>query len=180
MLGVIHTVERDSHNIVTVEFHDQSGHPSTHFDDYNKYTMGSLGAHGAAYASTSIEKISTLSFKSSEKWGGTQGDWSVEFPAGEHVTALATGGYLPINEDADGVSSTIHQSSSGHVVAASSRHFLRFFSSCGTQKYIMNFGEEIVTMTAGNDWLLVVHRPTEYVQSGNPFFRHVQPMLIPL
>ena len=44
MLGLIHVVEREDQNIVTIEFHDHSGAQSgSHFNDTFKFTLGALG-----------------------------------------------------------------------------------------------------------------------------------------
>lgn len=44
MLGLIHVVERDDQNIVTIEFHDRSARTGSHFNDTFKFTLGSLGS----------------------------------------------------------------------------------------------------------------------------------------
>lgn len=43
MLGLIHVVDRDDQNIVTIEFHDRSARTGSHFNDTFKFTLGSLG-----------------------------------------------------------------------------------------------------------------------------------------
>lgn len=43
MLGLIHVVEREDQNIVTIEFHDRSAQTGTHFNDTFKFTLGALG-----------------------------------------------------------------------------------------------------------------------------------------
>lgn len=42
-IGVIHIVDRDSHNLVHVEFHDRSAHQGHQFDDNYKFEMACLG-----------------------------------------------------------------------------------------------------------------------------------------
>lgn len=43
MIGFIHVLERDDRNIVTIEFHDRASRTGTHFDDFDKCTLGALG-----------------------------------------------------------------------------------------------------------------------------------------
>lgn len=43
MLGLIHVVEREDQNIVTIEFHDRSAQAGSHFNDTFKFTLGALG-----------------------------------------------------------------------------------------------------------------------------------------
>lgn len=43
MLGVIHVVEREEHNVVTIEFHDRSGRVGSHFNDSFRFSLGALG-----------------------------------------------------------------------------------------------------------------------------------------
>ena len=167
MLGVVHSVERETHNIVTVEFHDQSGHPSSHFDDYTKFTIASLGPQGVAYASCSKGMGSTITFKPFETWGASQGDWNVELSHGELVTVLAVCGNPFSNSfNVDAKDTLDGITGNGSIVAATSKNFLRFFSSNGTQTYLINFGDEIVTMSAGKELLLIVHKTSEYIRPG--------------
>lgn len=43
MLGVIHTVERDSQNIVEIDFHDRGLRTGSHFSDHFQFTIAALG-----------------------------------------------------------------------------------------------------------------------------------------
>ena len=43
MIGVIEVTDQEMHNVVTVDFHDRTTRPSTHFQDPNKYNIASLG-----------------------------------------------------------------------------------------------------------------------------------------
>lgn len=168
MVGVIHIVERDSHNIINVDFHDQTSYPSSHFDDYTKYDLGCLGAHGAVYASSSKDLGSSIRYKPFETWGNGQGEWSLDFPANEQVTVLAIGGSTPGNPHGQEEDEEILGSytGSGSVAVATNRNFLRLFTASGVQRYVVNFGEEVVTMAAGKEWLLAVHRSTDLVTPG--------------
>ena len=170
MIGVIHIVERDSHNIVNIDFHDQSRHSAHHFDDYTKFSLAALGPQGAIYASNSTSSGNVLSFRPFETWNSSGGDWNIDLPASESVTALAIGGGsspgIPAEDDLLDGERLDEIAGSGTVVAATSRGFLRFFGASGTQKYIMNFGEHIVAMSASAEWLLIIHRPHDLIKPG--------------
>lgn len=66
-------------------------------------------------------------------------------PAGENVTCVAVGGPA----QGQGV---------GSVIVSTSRGLLRFFTASGVQRYIWRLGEDVVSMTAGKEGLMVVHR----------------------
>ena len=51
MIGVIHVVERDDQNIVTIEFHDRGSRSGSHFNDSLKFTLGALGMFPPSIAS---------------------------------------------------------------------------------------------------------------------------------
>ena len=46
----------------------------------------------------------------------------------------------------------------GSVVVATSKGFVRFLSSSGIQRYVWRIGEEMVSMAAGSEAIIIVHR----------------------
>lgn len=164
MLGLIHINDRETHNIVTVEFHDQTNNPSYNFDDHVKYTLGALGTQGAVYGGGR-----QLAYKPFETWSSQHGEWSLELPVGEDIRCLALGGGRGIEaeEEERDVNGLDEVSGSGTVVVGTSRGWLRFFSASGSQKYLVNLGEEIVTLAASNEWVIVVHRPSDLISPGS-------------
>jgi hypothetical protein len=46
----------------------------------------------------------------------------------------------------------------GSVVVATTRGWLRFFSTSGVQRYVWRLGEDVVSMAAGREGVCVVHR----------------------
>jgi hypothetical protein len=50
------------------------------------------------------------------------------------------------------------QDHSSSVVVSTSNGLLRFFTASGVQRYIWRLGEDVVTMAAGRDGLIVVYR----------------------
>lgn len=46
----------------------------------------------------------------------------------------------------------------GSVVVATSKGFVRFLSSSGIQRYVWRVGEEMVSMAAGREAVIIVHR----------------------
>lgn len=78
---------------------------------------------------------------------------------------IALGGTAASIDD-EGSETLDDTAGSGKVVAATSNNFLRFFSGAGSQTYLMNLGEQVVSMTAGHEWLFVVHRKNELITPG--------------
>ena len=46
----------------------------------------------------------------------------------------------------------------GSVVVATSKGFVRFLSSSGIQRYIWRVGEDMVSMAAGKESVILIHR----------------------
>jgi chromosome transmission fidelity protein 4 len=44
------------------------------------------------------------------------------------------------------------------VIVATTKGYVRFFSSSGIQRYLWRVGEEVVCMTAGKEAVMLVHR----------------------
>lgn len=125
-------VERESHNIVSVDFHDQSAHTSEHFDDFTKFNLGCLGHNGVVYAQSRKSTGSLIEYKPFSTWGATNAGWSFELSAGEEIRAIALGG-APASLDEEGADTLDDTAGSGKIVAATSKNFLRFFSGEGSQ-----------------------------------------------
>ncbi|SCV67357.1 BQ2448_6003 [Microbotryum intermedium] len=152
MLGLIHAVDRDDHNLVTIEFHDRSAQTGTHFNDSFKFTMGALGELGSAFAiKGASDSPSLVYYKPLESWTTTQ-EWQYSLPQDENVIALSVGGIAPDDMNEISVAGT------GTVVVATDRGYVRFFSGSGLQKYVWNLGETVISTAAGKDWALIVYR----------------------
>ncbi|GAA5830484.1 hypothetical protein JCM11251_002486 [Rhodosporidiobolus azoricus] len=186
MVGYIFAVEREEGQSVTVEFHDRSAHIPQKFDDPMKYNLGALGELGAIFSCPSIdEHPSQLFYKPYESWTSLQ-TWTASLPAGEDATVLAIGGMGPPPGSVGVDDPSIGLTGSGTILVATSRGFVRFFSGAGLQKYVWNVGEEVVTMAAGKDWAMIVHRSNgagaglEYALIDTDTFEVVQQGRVPL
>ncbi|GAA5971259.1 hypothetical protein JCM11641_008285 [Rhodosporidiobolus odoratus] len=186
MVGYIFAVEREEGQSVTVEFHDRSTHIPQKFDDPVKYNLGALGELGAVFSCPSLdENPSSIFYKPYESWTSLQ-TWTASLPVGEDATALAIGGMGPPASSLGMDDPTVGLTGSGTILVATSRGFVRFFSGAGLQKYVWNFGEEIVAMAAGKDWAMVVHRTNgpgarlEYQLVDTDTFEVVQQGRVPL
>jgi chromosome transmission fidelity protein 4 len=143
MIGVVDATDQETHQVVNVEFHDKSARRGYHFSDQNKYTMASLGEQGIVYACPSADGTpSMVHYRGYDSWASAS-DWQVSLPAGEDALSVAAGG------PADGL---------GAVVVATSRGFVRFFTASGIQRYLWRLGEDVVTMAAERETVLIVHR----------------------
>ncbi|WWD07638.1 hypothetical protein V865_005739 [Kwoniella europaea PYCC6329] len=146
MIGVIDVTDQETHNVVNVEFHDKSARRGYHFQDHNKYTIASLGEQGIVYASKSaVDSPSTVYYRPYDSWA-SQSDWSISLLPGEDAIALAAGG----GSSAEG--------GMGSVIVATSKGYVRFLTASGLQRYVWRLGEDVVSMAAGKDKVMVVHR----------------------
>ena len=111
------------------------------------------GELGAIFACPSTAATSSIVFyKPYDSWTSVQ-EWQYSLPGSENVIAIAVGGMdEPLASDSIGIAGT------GTVLVATDKGFLRFLSGSGLQKYVWNLGEEVVSMAAGKDWALIVHR----------------------
>ncbi|TIB86792.1 WD40 repeat-like protein [Wallemia mellicola] len=143
MLGVIHSVDQDTHNLVTVEFHDKSARRGYSFQDHFKSSLCALGEEGALYASTG--NTSMIVYKPFDSWSSQQ-DWSTRLPDGESASILACG--------------------SKFVVVSTSKNYLRFFTTSGIQRYVINYGKDVVTASAGKQYFVAVSRSSGGASNG--------------
>ena len=143
MLGVIHVVDQDTHNLVTVEFHDKSQRRGYSFQDHFKCSLCALGSDGAVYATT--KSPSVLLYKPFETWSSEQ-DWNLRLPDGEACQVLASGAKV--------------------LLACTSRNFVRFLTTSGIQKYVWNIGKECVTAAAGKQYACIVSRNSGGCSNG--------------
>lgn len=143
MIGVVDATDQETHNVVSVEFHDKSARRGYHFSDSNRYTMAALGEQGVVYAAPSGDGLATsvVHYRPYDSWASAS-DWEVSLLPGEDALSVAAGG----------------GDAMGAVVVATSKGMVRFFSSSGIQRYVWRLGEEVVALAAGRDALLVVHR----------------------
>ncbi|TIB08986.1 hypothetical protein E3P92_03605 [Wallemia ichthyophaga] len=149
MVGVVHAVDQDTHNLITVEFHDKSAHRGYSFQDHFKSSLCALGEAGAVYASAGAAgAASMVVYKPFDSWSAQQ-DWSVRLGDGE-------------------VASLVACTSSVVVVCSStpSTHLIRFFTTSGIQRYVLNHGKEMVTASASRQYLIIVSRSTGGAVNG--------------
>lgn len=141
------------------------------------------GELGTVFAAPAVDsEPSKILYKPYESWTSLS-DWEASLPAGENATVVAIGGMAPVYGEDE---STQGLTGSGAVIVATDRGFVRFFTGAGLQKYLWNVGEEIVTMSAGKDWAIVVHRSNgvgaglEYALIDTDTFEVVQAGKVPL
>ncbi|EIW71228.1 hypothetical protein TREMEDRAFT_28047 [Tremella mesenterica DSM 1558] len=148
MIGVVDATDLETHHVVNVEFHDKSSRRGYHFQDHHKYSMASIGEQGVIYACPADgDQPSQIYYRPYDSWA-SQGDWSMGLPLGEEAVCVAAGG----------PAGSLGQESMGSIIVATSRGFVRFMSSSGIQRYMWRLGEDVVSMVAGKDSVIVIHR----------------------
>lgn len=180
MIGSLMAIEQDSQQSISFESHDSNARRNWRFVDHFGYDMAAIGSTGAFFACPSREgKEGNESEEEEEEEGDVEGDkvsrrkghpssvyfkpfealgawttsgseWSLHLARGENAVAVAIGGIKSKGDH--GVIDNIT------AVVATSHGYLRFFSASGMQKYIWALGSQVVSMAAGNRFLLVVHR----------------------
>lgn len=102
------------------------------------------GEQGIVYAAPIQDgQPSTVFYRPYDSWA-SQSDWTISLLKGESAQCVAAGG-----EGDDHM---------GSVVVATNKGFIRFFSSSGIQRYVWRLGEDTVTMAAGKEMVIAVHR----------------------
>ncbi|CAG8481470.1 6831_t:CDS:10 [Paraglomus occultum] len=135
LIGCITTLDQGTHSTVSVEYLDKSVCRPYHFTDLYNFSMGCLGRQGAAFAAeSSTGGPSVISFQPETR--NSRGEWTLELPSGECVTALALSGKGPI--------------------AATSKNYIRFFSSGGVQTKVFSL-PSIVCMTANDEFAMFIY-----------------------
>ncbi|EJD03058.1 WD40 repeat-like protein [Fomitiporia mediterranea MF3/22] len=165
-IGVAEVVDQDTHQIINVEFHDQTTRKNYHFTDSYKFDMASIGERGVVYACPP-EGVhpARVHYKPYATWASL-GEWTYELPNGERAIAIAAGGTPPTRSlrvlqeaDAEG---------NGYVVIATDRGVVRFFSGGGAQRGpVWAIDGDIIAMVAGRDYVFVVHREGGTSLDGN-------------
>lgn len=161
-VGNITLREEALENRVEIRFTDASrGNRNEAFPDRHGFNKGALGYHGAAFATAADEppkdelrdpllelehpnplrnhKGSTLfyhAFPGSHHLEGVNENFNVVLSEGEEVQALAVG--------------------DGFVAAATSRRWLRIYSSTGLEVAVMSLPGPVVSMVALNETLAVI------------------------
>lgn len=198
-LGLVHVLEKEDENIVTVEFHDKGLHNGYHFTDSFKFNLSSIGNLGIAFACSLTKSnpsvirydpfeswaTSGVAFKGSEQIGtDEEASWQFELPKGESAVAIACGGCA----NDEGKMENDGLAGSGTVVVGTNKGYVRLFSGSGIQTYIWNLGQQIISLACSSEFLLVVYRssiapqthPLRYTLMDTSTFEIVQEGSIPL
>lgn len=89
----------------------------------------------------------------------SQGDWTYVLPLDQHVLGVAAGGERPMRSLRDPSSSGGDIQGQGNVVIATSAGDLTFLSGSGLERIVLGLEGEYVSMTAGEEYVVVIHRP---------------------
>jgi chromosome transmission fidelity protein 4 len=106
----------------------------------------------------SSDQPSEIHYRPYDSWA-TQADWTLPLPASEEATCVATGGPP---EDAG----------LGHVIVSTTKGVVRFFAASGIQRYLWRLGEDVVSMSAGKEAVVIVHREGGTSLDGRCLSRH--------
>ncbi|CAL8470187.1 g9729 [Coccomyxa elongata] len=149
VMGCISSREDDGFCVVEVSFHDTSRHRKRVplLNDFYHFSMASLGAKGAFFASTSCaDAPSMVMYRPFESWAPNS-DWTVGLPVGEEACAVAAG--------------------ESFCAIATSRQFLRIFSAAGLQLSITSIPGRIVALAAHDNMVALAWHSGMPAQDGS-------------
>mmetsp|Transcript_21248 Transcript_21248/g.31628 ORF Transcript_21248/g.31628 Transcript_21248/m.31628 type:complete len:733 (+) Transcript_21248:516-2714(+) len=153
-VGSVHSVDEDSHYLLTVEFADKSNHSPKRFKEEAPFTMCALAEHGCVFAcaaSNNYELLSVIQYRSFGNGdehdsavsllsaAGTDNDWMMPLDRGESAKSVAIGKHW--------------------VAVGTSKQMVRVMGVSGMQNNIFSLGGHIVTMVGTDSHLAVVYQP---------------------
>ena len=147
--AVITLRSESDHNTVEVAFHDiaKNRRRIPLLTDFFGFTLGSLGEHGALYASpASSDAPSTVVYRPFDQWAPNS-DWSFGLPAGEEASCIAAG--------------------ANFVAVATTSRMLRLFSTAGLQTAVLGLVGVPVAMAARGGKLAVAWHAAPPTPSGD-------------
>ncbi|OJD20036.1 hypothetical protein AJ78_00052 [Emergomyces pasteurianus Ep9510] len=136
LIGFVWTVNQETHNTVTVEFHDRERFRDFHFTDPFLYDKACLNEKGTLFScQPSDDNPATIFYRPHETWT-VRADWRTQLPEGENITAIAL--------------------SNSYIVVTTSANYVRVYTLFGTPFRIFRQKSQSVTCAAWRDYVLTV------------------------
>lgn len=114
LIGVVWTVDQDTHHTITVEFYDRDFQREFHFTDPFSYDKACLSEKGTLFScqpSKDNKQPAMIYYRPHETWT-TRADWRTSLPAGETILAITL--------------------SDSYVVVTTSANYVRVYTLFGT------------------------------------------------
>lgn len=145
--GSILSLDNGVHHIVEIEFADQVKHKTIRLRDFYHFRTAALGQHGAVMASKSekaganaqnaaTDRPSAIFYRPFDAWTA-KSEWTHLLPKGENALCVAMGDKF--------------------VACATDRQWVRIFTHSGLQRVVLSVAGPIVSLTAHETRLCVVH-----------------------
>ncbi|OAX85030.1 hypothetical protein ACJ72_00590 [Emergomyces africanus] len=136
LIGFVWTVNQETHNTVTVEFHDRERFRDFHFTDPFLYDKACLNEKGTLFScQPTDDNPATIFYRPHETWT-VRADWRTQLPEGESVAAIAL--------------------SNSYIVVTTSANYVRVYTLFGTPFRIYRQKSQSVTCAAWRDYVLTV------------------------
>jgi chromosome transmission fidelity protein 4 len=137
MVGFVWTVDQDTHNTVTIEFHDRESYRDVHFTDQFLYDKACLNENGTLFSCQPDNGSSAmLYYRPHESWTN-RADWRTNLPEGEEITSIAL--------------------SENYIVACTSNCYVRVYTLSGVPFRIYRQKHTpVVTCASYRDYVLIL------------------------
>jgi chromosome transmission fidelity protein 4 len=137
LVGVVWTVDQDTHNTVTVEFYDREFARDFHFTDAFRYDKACLNEHGTLFSCPPLPNEPAQIFYRPHQTWTARTEWRTQLPPGESVTAIAL--------------------SESYIVALTSANYVRVYTLFGTPfRIYRSKSHPTVTCAAWRDYVLTI------------------------
>jgi chromosome transmission fidelity protein 4 len=137
MVGFVWTVDQDTHNTVTIEFHDRESYRDVHFTDQFLQDKACLNEYGALFSCQPANgNPAMLYYRPHESWTN-RADWRTLLPEGEKITSIAL--------------------SENYIIAATSKGYVRVYTLFGIPFRIYRQKHApVVTCASYRDYVLIL------------------------
>jgi chromosome transmission fidelity protein 4 len=137
LIGVVWTVDQETHHTVTVEFYDREFSRDFHFTDPWMYDKACLNENGTLFSCQPKDsEPAQIYYRPHETWTART-EWKTKLPPGEEVTAIAL--------------------SNSYIVVSTSANYIRIYTLFGTPfRIYRQKASPAVTCAAWRDYVLTI------------------------
>ncbi|KAL1955634.1 hypothetical protein VTO42DRAFT_8367 [Malbranchea cinnamomea] len=136
LTGFVWTVDQETHNTVTVEFHNRERYRDFHFTDSFLYDKACLNEKGTLFSCQPTDDSPAMIFYRPHETWTTRTDWRTELPKGEKITAISL--------------------SDSYITVCTSADYVRIYTLFGTPYRVYRQKSQTVTCASWRDYVLTI------------------------